>query len=79
MKQQTTYKALDIEVNDTSQAPKGADLYYRCKGCGSVLSSYPRDSCACECRNIVIDKDYHRLAIRQYDLFEVVRRVPKVD
>lgn len=44
--------------------PTGPDLFYECLRCGRVLASRPGDSTSCECRNIVIDVDYGRIAIR---------------
>jgi|GEM_PF-2126896 len=69
---------LPIVVTDESEAPRGADLYYRCRACQGSISSQPADSVGCACGNVSIEVDYHRLVVRDFGRFEVVRRAPEV-
>ena len=71
------YRSLNIKIKDTSEAPKGKEIFYRCTNCGSVISSVPNKNIGCECGNIFIDKDYFRLSIEDYDSFEAVRMIKK--
>ena len=64
--------SMGLKVTDTSQAPKGDDIFYRCLACGVAIPSTPKDSIGCSCRNITIDTDYLRLVIRDYSLFDVM-------
>ncbi len=54
------YRAFD----PNSGYPTGPDLFYECLRCGRVLLSSPAECIQCDCRNIVIDVDYGRIAIR---------------
>lgn len=67
------HEVIATNITDTSQAPKSKDICYRCKGCGKLLPSQPKDNMRCNCGNICIDVDYLRLFINDYSLFEVVR------
>ena len=58
---------------DTSEAPKGSDIYYRCKRCGGLVPSQPTDNVGCPCGNIFIDIDYFRLAVEDYAQFQAGR------
>ena len=69
------YDLVADNIKDTSEAPKGEDLFYRCGGCGGIIPSVPKDNVGCECGNIFIDIDFWRLAIRDYSLFEAVRKI----
>lgn len=60
---------------DTSEAPKGKDIYYKCLRCGGIIPSQPTDNVGCKCGNVFIDIDYFRLAIEDYRQFQVLRRV----
>ena len=64
---------LNIQITDTSQAPKGKEYYYRCMECGGVIPSIPKDNIGCECGNIFIDIDYFRLAVKDYSKMEVLK------
>lgn len=68
------YDIVVKNIKDTSEAPKDNDLFYRCRNCGGIIPSIPKDNIGCECGNIFIDIEYWRLAIRDYSLFEVVKR-----
>lgn len=54
------YRAFDPNLG----YPTGPDLFYECLRCGRVLPSRPAECIQCDCRNIVIDADYGRIAIR---------------
>lgn len=74
---QLVYELLFEGLADTSKAPRGPDLYYRCKICGGVVPSQPKVSVACGCGNIVIDVDYFRLAVEHSKEFQAVKFVRK--
>jgi len=59
-----TYQSFDPQKG----YPAGKDLYYECTKCGDVISSLPADSISCKCRNIHIDVDYGRVAIKDHRL-----------
>ena len=67
------YEVLVSGLRDTSEAPKGKDIFYRCRSCGKLIPSVPKDNIGCACGNIFIDIDYFRLAIRDLGQFEAVR------
>ena len=68
------YEFVAAGYRDTSEVPRGRDLYYRCRSCGEVIPSTPRDSASCTCRAVLIDTDAHRLVVRDLALLEVVQR-----
>lgn len=62
-------------LKDTSMAPRGPDIYYRCTICGGVVPSQPKVSVACGCGNIVIDLEYFRLAVEKQRKFQATKLV----
>jgi hypothetical protein len=68
------YDVVLSNIKDTNEAPKDKNLYYRCRKCGGVIPSIPRDNIGCECGNVFIDLDFWRLVIEDYSMFEVVKR-----
>jgi len=74
MNEAHTYEIIKRGISDTSEAPKGKGIYYRCAECGGVIPSSPRDNVGCRCGNIFIDIDYFRLAVQDYSKFEAVRK-----
>ncbi len=69
-----TYKIITENISDTSQAPKGEDVYYKCTLCGDLIPSLPKDNIGCKCGNVFIDIDYFRLAIKDYSKFQALRK-----
>jgi hypothetical protein len=67
------YEVLQEGLADTSKAPRGKDLLYRCQRCGGILPSQPKVSVGCGCGNIVIDLGYFRLSVEYKKKFQVVR------
>ena len=63
------------DLHDTAEAPRGPDLYYRCTRCDKAMPSQPDDNVGCECGNVFIDDDYHRLVVNDFSSFLVVRRI----
>ncbi len=57
-----TYKAIDPDKS----YPSGAHAFYQCELCGDVVPSSPKASVHCRCRNIRIDADAGRIAIRDH-------------
>jgi hypothetical protein len=68
------FELVSTGIRDESEAPKGEDIYYRCRLCSGVIPSQPNDNVGCECGNIFIDIDYFRLIVRDFDAFEAVRK-----
>jgi hypothetical protein len=76
MNEHPPYDVIKNGIADTSQAPRGKDIFYRCTICGGVVSSIPPDNVGCACGNVFIDVDYARLSVRDYSKFQAVRRIP---
>jgi len=68
------YEIVVSNIKDPSEAPKDKNLFYRCLYCSGIIPSIPKGNVGCECGNIFIDIDYWRLVIRDYSLFEVVKK-----
>ena len=68
------YEIIKHEIADTSEAPRGEDIFYRCAECGGIIPSDPRENVGCSCGNIFIDIDYFRLAVRDYAKFQAIRK-----
>jgi hypothetical protein len=68
------YEIIKDGITDTSEAPRGKDIFYRCTKCGGVIPSDPRENAGCSCGNIFIDIDYFRLAVRDYTKFQAIRK-----
>ncbi len=68
------YEVIKSGIADTSEAPRGNDVYYRCPKCGGLIPSNPKDNVGCPCGNIFIDYDYFRLAVNDLTQFEAIRR-----
>lgn len=69
------YVVIVGNITDTSQAPKGKDVYYKCMLCGDLIPSRPKDNVGCSCGNVFIDIDYFRLAIKDYSKFQAVKKI----
>jgi len=68
------YDIIKNGIADTSEAPRGDDIFYRCVQCGGIIPSDPRKNVGCPCGNIFIDNDYFRLAVRDYTKFQAIRK-----
>ncbi len=75
MSKEAKYEVIKRGISDTSEAPRGRDVLYRCTECGGLVPSAPRENVGCLCGNILIDTDYFRLAVRNYSKFEVIRKM----
>jgi hypothetical protein len=71
----SSYDTLDIAINNTKDAIKGKDIYYKCNKCQSIIPSIPKDNVSCACGNIGIDKDLNRLFIMDYSSFLILKRI----
>ncbi len=72
-KEEANYETLDITINNTRDAVRGRDIYYKCNICHSIISSTPRDDAGCACGNIGIDRDMIRLFVRDFSNFVILR------
>ena len=70
----STYRIIGQALTDTSQAPRGEGIFYRCEDCGDIVTSIPKDNIRCSCRNIVIDIEYVCLMIRDFSVFTVLEK-----
>ncbi len=61
------YEVVQDRVSDSSQAMKGRDIYYKCEACDGTDHSQPMDNIGCNCGNVLVDIDYFRLSIKDYD------------
>ena len=71
------YEILKKGISDTSEAPKGKDIYYQCNKCQSIIPSLPKDNIYCSCGNIGIDRDMNRLFVKDYSNFVILRKTGK--
>ena len=44
--------------------PAGASIRYECGVCGSTIPSMHEHSVACKCRNVIVDVDAGRVAVK---------------
>ena len=56
----------------TADVPRGPTLSYRCGKCGGEVPSVPRGNVGCQCGNVFIDKDYHRLVVEDLGAMTVI-------
>lgn len=70
----TSYEILSIRIKNTREAKLGKDISYQCSICQSIIPSTPKDSVGCSCGNIQIDKDLHRLFVRDYSNFVILKK-----
>ena len=72
-----SYEILKVGIKDEDDAQIGKDFFYKCNICQSIIPSMPRDSIGCSCYNINIDKDMHRLFIKDYSNFILLKKIAK--
>ena len=75
-KKNYSYEIIRIGIADTSEAMIGKDIFYKCDICQTVIPSTPKTSISCQCRNIKIDKDMHRLMVGDYSKFTTLVKIP---
>jgi hypothetical protein len=75
MKNPTEYQVLMTGLRDTHEAPRDRNIFYRCRICDTLVPSIPKEAVWCKCRNILIDTDYFRLAVKDMTQFEAVRKL----
>lgn len=69
------YELLPLKINNTNQALKGKDIFYKCTNCGGIVSSFTKENIGCNCGNIFIDVDYFRLAVKDFSQFQILKKV----
>jgi hypothetical protein len=62
-----------IKIDHAEGYPVGEHIRFECLACGDVLLSMPEHGAACKCRNVIVDADAGRIAIKQQDLFRAFR------
>lgn len=50
--------------------PAGSTIRYECGVCGDTLPSLPEHSVACTCRNVIVDVDAGRVAVKDASMFK---------
>jgi hypothetical protein len=70
-----SYEIIGQSYKNTADVPKGNELFYRCEICNSIIPSTTSKSLSCTCRNIIIDVDYLRLVVRDFNKFSVLRKI----
>lgn len=70
----THFKIIKKGLTDTSQAPRGKNVFYHCAICDVYVPSQPEDSVNCKCGNIGIDTEYIRLVVNDFANFTVVEK-----
>lgn len=58
-----------LNVDFSKGYPVGADIRYECGVCGGTLPSMPEHSVACKCRNVIVDVDAGRVAVKDGSKF----------
>ena len=69
------YEVLDIQIKDISEAIIGKDIFYKCEICQVIVPSMPKDNAYCSCLNINIDKDMHRMYVKDKSKFLILRKI----
>jgi len=75
MPNKVNYQVVQIGIKDTSEAPRGKDIFYQCVQCNGIISSVPKNNIDCECGNISIDVDYFRFYVRDYSKIQVLKKL----
>ncbi len=63
-----------IEFNAATGYPAGTRIRYECGICGETVTSTPEYAVACKCRNIIVDADAGRIAVKdstQMKVYEI--------
>jgi len=60
-------------INPFGGYPAGTDIFYECRICGESVPSMPENAAACVCRNIVVDADAGRVAVKKRSKFKAYR------
>ena len=53
-----------IEFDFSKGFPAGERIRYECGICGDSIASTPKYSATCKCRNIIVDADAGRVAVK---------------
>jgi hypothetical protein len=61
-----------VKFNPKEGYPVGRKLFYMCKTCGVTIPSQPSHSAGCKCRNVFIDIDYARVAVKRDEDVELL-------
>lgn len=63
-----------IKFDATKGYPAGERIRYECGICGVTLASMPEYSVPCKCRNIIVDAEAGRVAVKdlaQFRAYEI--------
>lgn len=61
------YQIIGRGYKDTADVPKGRNIYYHRSDSGVVIPSIPKDNIECGCGNMIIDTNYWRLAVFDFE------------
>lgn len=56
--------------------PAGEAIRYECLLCGDTLPSIPKHPIACKCRNVIVDIDAGRVAVKDRESFRAYVLTP---
>jgi len=62
-----------LEFDSTKGYPTGPNLLYECEGCKKLVPSLPQNNTWCDCRNLCIDVDAGRLAVKDASLLKLAQ------
>jgi hypothetical protein len=57
--------------------PFAPNLFYECLECNELVHSAPKNCVACSCRNIIVDADAGRMAVRDDSQIRLVKLLAK--
>jgi len=55
-----------LRLNSAEGLPAGRGIWFECECCGDSLPSQPEHAIACSCRNVVVDADAGRVAVKDH-------------
>lgn len=59
-----------LDATSSRGIPAGSSIRYECLACGETLPSRPEHSLACRCRNVIVDVDAGRVAVKNMTKFK---------
>lgn len=69
------FENINVVMKNSSDVPKGKDIYYKCLKCGDVIFSRSKVNVSCKCRNMFIDVGYLRLTVEEFSKFQVLKKI----
>lgn len=70
-----SYEIIRTGILSPMDAIIGKNIYYKCAICQKEIPSQPKDNISCDCGNIGIDKDMHKLYVEDNSKIIILRKV----